>query len=263
MSTSDVDEEIEFVNKDLKIQVKCPICHSQMLEDVYQTGCCGKLACHTCDSRLKKDGSNCFNCREQYKSHPDKNARGLIQDLKMHCPNAKKGCKWIGEVRDRKNHIKKGERDGDKVCKFEVIECCYGCKRKDTRKNMDKHEPDCPEKPYKCQYCKETIKQKDEESHMKSEVPKHLECAFDKFTQEIQSQKKEIVNMKLEMQASESTRLVTELQNQELNKDVFQVNRTRTFPSNHSSPERSKSHESSKDSWRNSLGNIVGWILMD
>ena len=162
-------EEIVFVKKP-SFPTKCTSCNSLMLEDVYQTTCCGALLCATCDEMKKK--SNKSHCKKSahYKANPDQNAKNLIQTLVIYCPNKKTGCIWEGQTHEYKDHIKKGKRSGD--CQYEVVGCCHkDCKEKDARINMDKHELQCPERPHNCQYCKETIKYKDIGKHNDEKCP--------------------------------------------------------------------------------------------
>ena len=60
------------------------------------------------------------------------------------------GCKWVGELRDLKDHL-----DSDKrKCKYILLPCSFGCGQWVRRHGMKHHKlHECPKRDHTCEYC--------------------------------------------------------------------------------------------------------------
>uniref|UniRef100_A0A1X7UAK0 TRAF-type domain-containing protein n=1 Tax=Amphimedon queenslandica TaxID=400682 RepID=A0A1X7UAK0_AMPQE len=173
-------DEVSFVKKP-EIETVCHKCGFQMLMAVYQMECCGELICGSCNGKCKINRKCPFCNTRSYKSIVDQHAQRLIQDQTMYCPNKKMGCKWRGEVRNYKDHVKKGERKGP--CEYEVVQCCHGgCTIERNRLQMNKHELECEERPIDCQYCGEKITFRDIKIHNEKCLDFNVKCSKCKVT---------------------------------------------------------------------------------
>ena len=68
-----------------------------------------------------------------------------------HLHFGKKGCNWKGELKDLAQHVNKGQRNGE--CHLVEVKC-HACHSHGHRCALDKHEYECCNRPYQCEYCK-------------------------------------------------------------------------------------------------------------
>ncbi len=89
-----------------------------------------------------------------------------IQSLKVKCQKHKKGCQWVGELRNAKEH--------PKTCGYVIVQCNYKCEGGQEelyRKHLEKHQAvECPRRPHNCPHCNESGEYKDIAS------PKHIDA---------------------------------------------------------------------------------------
>ena len=129
----------------------CNICHLPS-RDPYLTVCCGHLFCNSC---LKNAFSVaiikiCPVCRsEECTTFLNKQADREVKNLHVRCPNKKKGCNWVGELRAVTGHIESSEG-----CKYACVLCRNGCGKKIQRKNLAHHVlVSCPRREEECKHC--------------------------------------------------------------------------------------------------------------
>ena len=60
-------------------------------------------------------------CRQEYTAMSDQFHARRIGGLKAKCSNARRGCKWSGELKDAKGHV------GSSSCQFADVLCKNGC----------------------------------------------------------------------------------------------------------------------------------------
>ncbi len=152
------DEEISFVDKP-RYDVKCPVC-LEVLEDAYQTPCCGSHICSQCTKELKK----CPFCRSsQYCATPDKFFSRQIQSLQVECFHSKRGCAWTGELRTLKQHVEENCAKNFAKCKH----CSFRC----AHKAFPQHKQVCTDTPQPCpNRCPlKSVKRKDLKRHLEQE----------------------------------------------------------------------------------------------
>ena len=71
----------------------------------------------------------------------NKEKRGKVLELRVHCINNVKGCEWVGELGDQDRHC-------TSRCQCVEAVCQYGCGGSYPRFMLDKHEQDeCSERP--------------------------------------------------------------------------------------------------------------------
>ena len=80
--------EYEFVNTQTELleELKCPICR-ELVCDPVQTSC-GHLFCGICIKETKTCPVDC----EQFTSHKDNYNDRRVCNLKVKCPNKRRGC---------------------------------------------------------------------------------------------------------------------------------------------------------------------------
>ena len=141
-----------FVNT-LPDRVICVICHFPS-RNPYLSECCGNVFCKSCLDKTKVDShTTCPMCADAtFHTFCNKQIDREVQQLHVYCTNKKKGCKWIGELKDITCHCEK-----DDGCKFEVVKCSNDCGKMLQRRNLTTHaEKTCPLRTVTCQYCGET-----------------------------------------------------------------------------------------------------------
>ena len=109
-----------FVDQ-ISSKYQCNIC-MKVLRHANLTGCCGQ---HYCDSCLKqwkdKQGKKytCPHCRrEGFQSMLNWEKIREIKLLRIRCTNLKKGCEWVGQLEDLRNHLQ-----SDSGCDYEDVKC--------------------------------------------------------------------------------------------------------------------------------------------
>ena len=75
-----------------------------------------------------------------------------VMELKIYCTNNKKGCKWIGELREINFH-----HENSNGCQLEVVNCSNNCGKTMQRKSIKTHiAKSCPLRKTVCQHCHKT-----------------------------------------------------------------------------------------------------------
>ncbi|XP_057296253.1 RING finger protein DG17-like [Hydractinia symbiolongicarpus] len=91
--------------------------------------------------------------------HPVIMINRIISSVKVKCENSKKGCTWIGELGNLKDHL-------NMECSFYPISCSFKhCEKKIERYALADHQNICPYKTETCCYCKFVC--------LSSELPEH------------------------------------------------------------------------------------------
>ena len=148
-------EELSFANElPEHVEIECPVC-LDILTDPHLVSCCGHNFCGSCIERVKVSNGSCPMCKEEeYQAIPDKKCLRIINGLEVYCSNKKKGCQWKGELKNMSTHLNKTKRKGE--CQYESVKCQYKkCQERKQRRYLKNHEDkDCPQRPFKCQYCR-------------------------------------------------------------------------------------------------------------
>ncbi len=96
------DYQYDFVDP-LPEECPCPVC-LEVQVDPHQVTCCGKIFCKSCLDKLVGRKQNCPICREDFvqgkRYFRDLNTERKINQLHISCENNKKGCKWVGRLKD-------------------------------------------------------------------------------------------------------------------------------------------------------------------
>ena len=136
-------------------QIECPVC-KDILKIPYQTDCCGKIFCQTCIQQTKTAREGCPTCNQlNYNIFPDRGLQVALQQLQIHCPNVKEGCKWKGFLKEVDRHLNLSPSVGKQLdgCQCVQIQCLY-CSTSFCRSKMSLHQnSQCPKRPYTCQFC--------------------------------------------------------------------------------------------------------------
>jgi len=95
-----------FVDK-IPDDLICALCQDVVRKPL-QTKCCGQVYCKVCVNRLPrivKGILGCPHCREKLEVFMDKRAENFINNMKIFCVNARRGCYWMGTVTNLKAHL--------------------------------------------------------------------------------------------------------------------------------------------------------------
>lgn len=127
----------------------CNICYLPS-RDPYLSVCCGHVFCNACLNNEFATIKVCPTCRnEEFTTFPNKQADREVKNFRVLCPNKKKGCEWIGELRAVSEHVESSEG-----CKYVNVVCRNGCGKKILRKNLPHHLLiSCPSREEECKHC--------------------------------------------------------------------------------------------------------------
>ena len=132
----------------------CPDC-GKVFRDPQLFSCCkARSSCRTCIQGLKEAGAACPSCREaSWESEADGETQRSVNELYVRCLHVTDGCLWFGHLEHLPRHI---ERENKSGCVFIKLPCPHDCGEKQPRKFLEDHAKNkCPNRPYKCEYCKE------------------------------------------------------------------------------------------------------------
>ena len=127
----------------------CNICFLPS-RDPYLTVCCGHVFCNSCLNNGVTVIRVCPMCRsKEFTTFPNKQVDREVKNLLVLCPNKKKGCDWVGELRAVNKHLDSGEG-----CRYVNVICRNGCGKKIQRKNLVHHLlVSCPSRQEECKHC--------------------------------------------------------------------------------------------------------------
>jgi len=127
----------------------CNICHLPS-RDPCLSVCCGHLFCSSYLNNGVTVIKICPMCRsKKFTTFPNKQADREVKNLHVLCPNKKKGCDWVGELRAVSEHLESSEG-----CKNVSVVCRNGCGKKIQRKNLPHHVlVSCPCREEECKHC--------------------------------------------------------------------------------------------------------------
>ena len=134
-------------------RIICVICHLPS-RNPHLSECCGHVFCKSClDKTRTSSYTACPMCVDaKFVTFCNKQMDREVKQLKVYCINKKKGCKWVGELKDIICHHENS--DG---CQFEAVNCPNDCGKKLQRRNLTTHaETKCPLRKINCQHCHET-----------------------------------------------------------------------------------------------------------
>ena len=159
MATKQGDYQYDFVDP-LPEECPCLVC-LEVQVDPHQVTCCGKIFCKSCLDQLVRKNQNCPNCRKQFSRDEcfrDLNTERKINQLRVHCEYNKKGCEWIGRLKDMKElHFPE--------CLYSLVPCTNIKDKKKRpmkrcgvllqRQELHKHMTElCEWKQMECTHCK-------------------------------------------------------------------------------------------------------------
>lgn len=156
MDDTDEFDDIFFVDP-LPPDLRCPVC-LYVLKDPCQISC-GHRFCAKCIEGMKERNNDVLSCPVDRQSiqgeiFPDMAAKRYINGLKVKCIHFQKSCTWLGDLIDRKTHLK--------TCNYET-HACSQCGK--VVQNMETHQDACPKRPVDCEYCKSSFPYSDLQSH--------------------------------------------------------------------------------------------------
>ena len=113
---------------------------------------CGHSICMFCMKRdidmqmQSKSQCTCFICTKPFGARElvtNSVVLGMISKIKIKCLN--EDCTWEGKHGEKEEHHQK--------CKFGIIVCPNGCRKKLIRGDLDGHNVRCKYRTLPCQYC--------------------------------------------------------------------------------------------------------------
>ena len=148
---------------------KCAICLS-VLDEPLQTSC-GHLFCAECIGGIS---DNCPACRGNFTTSPDGFNARKIGDITVKCPNAGRGCLWMGTLRESEDHLGNN-------CDYEEVQCEH-CDHRGDRKEVNCLHPTwCEEFPLRCPNqpgCQAILTRATVEDHLEQCPEQVLACKF-------------------------------------------------------------------------------------
>ena len=145
----------------------CMVC-AKPYREPHQTRCCRQNFCESCLRRwAKKNGQRCCpHCRAEgrrFVHSLNYSLKDEIEDLEVKCRHRKKGCRWVGQLRQLERHL-----ECDSGCGYVEVECPNRCKRNwlqrlwpgdvimdVQRRDLPTHlRHECVLRPYRCEYCR-------------------------------------------------------------------------------------------------------------
>ena len=150
-------------------EFKCPICLNVVDEPVLTS--CGHLFCANC---IKGIPDKCPTCRGNFTTTPDGFVARKIGGISVQCPNAGRGCWWMGTLRESVGHL--GSR-----CVYEEVQCEH-CDHRGDRKEVNCLHPTwCEEFPLRCPNqpgCRVILTRATLEDHLEQCPEQLLACKF-------------------------------------------------------------------------------------
>ena len=122
---------------------------------VYQATCCGAYFCTTCKNAQSQflgqsAYQTCPRCRRRLGGvNYDYNETQKRKQLKVHCRNKQAGCPYEDERGRMDVHLS--------CCLYETAPCKH-CNKEVFRKDLQRHQENCPNRMVQCQYCKATLR---------------------------------------------------------------------------------------------------------
>ena len=148
------------------------ICHitRELLQDPFQTRCCGNHLSQEATKRLQRDQKLCPFCKQPLHVVPDKYFRRKVMELQVRCSKKAAGCGWVGELGNLDHHLN--------VCQYIEIACPNSCDGRVLRRDLDGHKAnDCPKRQFACKHCGyEATYQEITEDHLPKCKKYPLEC---------------------------------------------------------------------------------------
>ena len=137
-------EEYEFVGttKEFLDELKCPICFD-LASDPVKTSC-NHLFCGECIEGIQQ----CPLDRGLFTTTPDRFTDRRVHNLKVKCPNNRRGCRWQGNLGNVNVHT-------NADCDYQFVVCLNeGCNVEiESRHLLDHVQYECPERMYNCPFC--------------------------------------------------------------------------------------------------------------
>ena len=174
--------ECEFVEEPKELQSECSICRSILCEP-YMVDCCGYKFCCTCIKRVEEVEKPCPLCNGVFISVPDRQLERQLNERAVYCENKKKGCNWIGELRQLKQHLNSEASfdSNQKLCDYQVVRCRQ-CQQFVERRKLNISCPHLPSEPcpYKYAGCRVNLPQPKLEDHLQRNLAHHATLAATK-----------------------------------------------------------------------------------
>ena len=154
------------------VQSNCSIC-LQVLREPYLVGCCGYRFCRTCIGPVQGQGKRCPLCNGKLASLPDKQLQRILSDKMVYCTNKGNGCTWKGKLANLESHFAQ-------ACTFNLVQCSYCKKYKDTASKVKYHYCTCPMYPVLCPHgCGSKFVRKKLQDHVDKNCPMVIvDCVF-------------------------------------------------------------------------------------
>ena len=146
----------EFVERPQELQTDCPICQV-VLREPFQVSCCGCSFCRTCIERIPTDKKACPECKDaDFSLFLNKGLQRSLHSFRVRCTHQKSGCKWTGKLGELDAHLNRSPIIGKQLngCEFTELACTH-CDKYIQRRKLHAHANEtCPQRPFRCDYCK-------------------------------------------------------------------------------------------------------------
>ena len=146
----------------------CMVCTKPFREPRI-TSCCRQNFCESCLKRwMKKNAPQncCPHCRAEgrrFHHSLNQSLKSEVECLSVKCSNHRRGCGWVGELRQQRRHL-----ESDSGCGYVQVECPNCCQRNwlqklwpgevnadICRKDLASHlRRECVLRPYSCEHCR-------------------------------------------------------------------------------------------------------------
>ena len=146
--------DLESQVHETDIDYLCPIC-TELITEPYLLIECGHHLCQQCRDRLLSIGKmECPTCREPdvlTNAVLDKHFQRKVKSLKVRCLDYKKGCEWVGELRDLHDHLDPAKGRCVIACPFSCLFCCSIFAHNSEMREHSRHH--CLERMISCENC--------------------------------------------------------------------------------------------------------------
>lgn len=194
----------------------CPIC-TFAVRDPVQT-LCGHPFCNACLQRTFRGNTlTCPVCRTELFSsqiYPNKLQERQVLSLKIKCDRHRKGCEWIGELREREHHTgacqyvrkpcgrhcgklvmrKDAVEHDERKCSRRTVECVH-CHHNVQVRYFKIHSRKCWEMAVSCERCGSVLPRKEMRQHACRQGSCHIgtvKCEFEEFGCEFEGNQQNI-----------------------------------------------------------------------
>ena len=167
----EIDPELLIDNSSEIDEFFCPLCKGILNEPIIDK--CSHVFCKACFEKYYNIYKKCPISKNQINIKEITSINIIanrINKNKIKCKNYIKGCDWIGQILDMKNHIIND-------CQKSIIKCPFeNCNLLIMKENLDKHIKECEYRKVECEDCHNNFPFKQLIEHSSNCAKKKIDC---------------------------------------------------------------------------------------